>query len=261
MRDWKRSEIVASFSVDRSTSFEAVTPYYDELMSQVPYRMWVGYYLLLLSHQGVRPRRLLDIACGTGTMTEMLHEEGMKMAGFDLSPGMIAEARRKADSLNIDIRYEVFDAAAADMDDRYDGAYSFFDSLNNITDPERLQMAFDRAYEHLEPGGSFIFDMNTAYAFEQKMFDQRHLRKTSTLRYDWKGDYDPSTKIIRVDMKFWYGNREFHETHIQRAYDQDEVRAMLEASGFVDIRPFHSYTLNPPRHSSDRLHWAVLKPD
>ena len=244
----------------KATSFGAVTPYYDELMSQVPYRMWVGYYLLLLSHQGVHPKRLLDIACGTGTMTEMMHDEGFKMAGFDLSAGMIQEARRKADALNIDIRYEVFDAAVADMEDTYDAAYSFFDCLNNITDQERLQMAFDRAFDHLEPGGSFIFDLNTAYAFEQHMFDQKNLKKNAKLRYDWHGDWDPQTRLIQVKMKFWYGNQEFTETHIQRAYEQDEVRDMLAQSGFVDVRAFHSYTLNPPRHASDRLHWACIRP-
>src|SRR5437016_930908 len=78
-------------------SFAAVTPYYDELMKQVPYRMWTGYYLLLLSHQDIHPRRILDICCGTGTMCEMLTKEGFELAGFDLAPGMIDEARRKAE--------------------------------------------------------------------------------------------------------------------------------------------------------------------
>lgn len=79
-----------------ATSFGPVTPYYDELMSQVPYRMWVGYLLLLLAQQDVHPERMLDVCCGTGTMCEMLAREGYQMSGFDLSPGMIEEARRKA---------------------------------------------------------------------------------------------------------------------------------------------------------------------
>ena len=159
-----------------ATSFGPVAPYYDELMKQVPYRMWVGYYLLLLAQQGLRPKKILDICCGTGTMTEMMQDEGFKMAGFDLSAGMIAEARRKAHLHNLPIRYEVFDAAGADMQEDFEAAYSFFDSLNNILDADHLQKAFKRAYAHLLPGGSFIFDMNTAYAFEQRMFDQQHLK-------------------------------------------------------------------------------------
>lgn len=237
-----------------------MTPYYDELMGQVPYRMWVGYYLLLLSKQDVHPRRLLDICCGTGTMTEMLHEEGFQLAGFDLSPGMIEEARRKADAKNYAIRYEVADAAAADMGETYDAAFSFFDSLNNIVEPERLQMAFQRAYDHLVPGGSFIFDMNTAYAFEQQMFDQKQLKQNARLRYDWKGDWNPETRLIHVDMTFWYQGQQFHELHVQRAYEASDVRSMLEHAGFEEITAYHSYTLNPPRATSDRLHWAAVRP-
>jgi ubiquinone/menaquinone biosynthesis C-methylase UbiE len=240
-------------------SFGPVAPYYDELMKQVPYRMWVGYYLLLLAQQNLRPRRILDICCGTGTMTEMLQEEGFSMAGFDLSPPMIEEARRKAALKNLDIRYEVFDAAEASMGETYDGAFSFFDSLNNITEPDRLRAAFCRAAEHLESGGSFIFDMNTAYAFEQQLFDQQHMKPSSRLRYKWVGDWNARTRLITVTMQFWLGREEFQEVHVQRAYEQEEIREMLEEAGFTEIRAYHSYSLNPPRHTSDRLHWTAIR--
>jgi SAM-dependent methyltransferase len=241
------------------TSFGPVAPYYDELMKSVNYRMWVGYYLLLLSHQDVHPKRVLDVCCGTGTMCEMLEREGYRMAGFDLSPGMIEEARRKAARKKMPIRYEVQDAAEADMGETYDAAFSFFDSLNNILDPARLEMAFARVAAHLPPGGSWIFDLNTAYAFEQEMFDQENLRANAKLRYKWIGDYDPATRIIQVDMRFWYRGEEFHELHVQRAHPPEEVVAMLERAGFAQIRVFHAYTLNPPRHTSDRLHFACVK--
>lgn len=241
------------------TSFGPVAPYYDELMKQVPYRMWVGYYLLLLAHQDVRPKKLLDVCCGTGTMCEMLLREGFSIDGFDLSGAMIEEARRKAARKNLDIRYEVADAAEFDMGTQYEAALSFFDSLNNILDPNRLQMAFDRVSAHLPVGGSFIFDLNTAFAFEEKMFDQENLRANAKLRYKWRGDYDPSTRIINVDMQFWYRGEEFHETHVQRAHDPDDVITMLEGAGFGRIRVFHAYSLNPRRRNSDRLHFACIK--
>lgn len=240
-------------------SFGPVAPYYDELMRPVPYRMWVSYYLLLLAHQQYKPRTMLDVCCGTGTMCELLTDEGFVLNGFDISPGMIEVARRKAVDKGLEIRYEVFDAAEADMGQTYDAAYSFFDSLNNILDPERLQMAFHRVYEHLNPGGSFIFDLNTAYAFEQRMFDQTNLRPNAKLRYKWVGDWDPDTRIITVDMKFWRGEQEFSEVHTQRAYTEEDVRGMLAEAGFAEVHVFHSYTLNPPRHSSDRLHFAALR--
>ena len=228
-------------------------------MKFVPYRMWIGYYFLLLTQQDVHPEKILDICCGTGTMCQMLNREGFETSGFDMSPGMIEEARRKAALKKLDIRYEVMDAAEADMGEVYDSAYSFFDSLNNILDKDRLQMAFDRAADHLRPGGSFIFDMNTAVAFEEQMFDQENLRSNAKLRYKWIGDWNENTRIITVDMRFWHKGEEFRETHTQRAYDMEEVFEMLGDAGFEDVRAYHSYTLNPPRQKSDRLHYTAIK--
>src|SRR5690348_689295 len=96
-------------------SFTSVAPYYDELMRQVPYRMWVGYYLLLLSHQNQKPRRVLDVCCGTGTMCEMLTAEEMTLAGVDISPEMIREAKKKASRKHLDIDYFVADATNFDL--------------------------------------------------------------------------------------------------------------------------------------------------
>src|SRR3569832_215507 len=108
-------------------SFGPVAPFYDELMKPVPYRMWVGYYLLLLAHQNVHPRNILDVCCGTGNMCELLSQEGFTMEGFDLSPDMIQVARHKARKKHLKIRYECMDASTFEMGETYDAALSFFD--------------------------------------------------------------------------------------------------------------------------------------
>lgn len=228
-------------------------------MSSVPYHMWVGYYLLLLSQQDVHPKTILDVCCGTGTMCEMLFEEGFQTAGLDLSPGMIEEAKRKAAAKQLPIEYWCMDASTFELNRRFDAALSFYDSLNNIIEPERLQMAFHRIAQHLPPGGSLIFDLNAAYAFEQHMFDQQSLKPDAPLRYKWVGDWDPVARLITVHMKFWYKGEEFEETHVQRAYDEDMIREMLTIAGFVEIEAYHSYTLDPPRKKSDRLHYAAIR--
>jgi SAM-dependent methyltransferase len=229
-------------------------------MKPVPYRMWVSYHLLLLSMQEVKPKSMLDMCCGTGTMSEFMLREGFEVEGFDLSSDMIEIARQKAAKKKLPIRYEVADAATVDMGRTYDSVLSFFDSFNNIKDKEQLQAAFRSAYNHLVPGGSFIFDMNTAYAFEEKLFNQQDLSKSSKVRYRWKGDWDPKTRLIHVTMKFWVGDQVFEELHVQRAYGLEETIDMLMEAGFVDIRFFHSYTLQPPREKSDRIHFTMLRP-
>jgi ubiquinone/menaquinone biosynthesis C-methylase UbiE len=240
-------------------SFGAVAPFYDALMDTVPYRMWASYLLLLLSQQDVHPKRILDVCCGTGTMCELLDDEGFSMAGFDLSPGMIEMAREKAKHALKQIRYEVFDAAEFEMKDTYDAAFSFFDSLNYITEIDRLASAIRQVGRHVAPGGSFIFDLNTAYAFEARLFDQRAKGPKARVKYEWVGDYDPESRIIKVDMQFWYQGKEYHEVHVQRAHTDEEIRALLYEAGFTAIRCYESYSLNPPRPKSDRVHYSAIR--
>jgi ubiquinone/menaquinone biosynthesis C-methylase UbiE len=242
------------------SAFGEVAPYYDELMRSVPYRMWVGYYLLLLSVQDRHPKTLLDVCCGTGTMAEMLTAEGYEVAGLDISQPMIERARAKAARKKLPIEYWVADATGFELNRTWDAAYSFFDSLNNILKPSRVQAAIARVADHLPSGGSFIFDLNTAFAFEERMFDQQNLSARAKLRYKWSGDWDQDKRIITVTMRFWRDGREFEEIHQQRAYEQDEIIAMLEATGFTDIRTYNAYSLDPPRRTSDRIHYAAIKP-
>lgn len=228
-------------------------------MSGVPYRMWAGYWRLLIEQQGLHPKRVLDVCCGTGTLTELLARDGYEMAGIDISAPMLEEARASAARRKLTIRYLCADACCFEMDETFDAAFSFFDSLNYITSSDYLQQAIERVAAHVDPGGSFIFDLNTAYAFEKRMFDQSDLRQSSRLNYQWTGEYDASTLMIRVQMDFWVDGERFSETHWQRAHPLDEVQGMLERAGFGDIRLYDSYTLNRVRKKSDRVHFAAIR--
>jgi SAM-dependent methyltransferase len=242
------------------SSFGPVAPHYDLLMEQVPYDMWLGYLQLLWARHDLMCDRVLDVCCGTGTMALTLAGQGYDVAGFDLSAAMIDRARAKAAEHDQEVRFEVQDAAELEMGDTYEAAYSFFDSLNYITDPARTRLAIQRVAAHLEPGGSFIFDLNTAYAFEAGMFDQHERGRRAPIRYEWVGDYDPATRLIEVNMKFWTAEGEFREVHRQRAHETEEVLAWLSDAGFTDVSIYDSYTLDKPRRRSDRVHYVAQLP-
>lgn len=242
------------------SSFGPVAPYYDLLMASVPYRMWLSYWELLLIHQGIEPKSVLDVCCGTGTLTELVAAKVPNVAGIDLSAPMIERAKHKAADKGLPIRYEAADAAEFELHEAFEAAYSFFDSLNYLTTEEHLRRALHRVAAHVKPGGSWIFDLNTAYAFEQQMFDQKDLRAKAKLRYEWKGEYDPASRLIHVHMKFWtLDGQEFTETHVQRAHPLDDVVGMLEEAGFEKIRAFNSYSLDPVRANSDRVHLTAIR--
>lgn len=238
--------------------FQGIAPYYDHLMRAVPYPMWVGYYLLLLASIDSHPRTMLEVGCGTGTLCKLLSEEGFELSGLDISGAMIAEAQARHKGLPI--TFYQSDARTFELNRTFDSIFSFFDSLNNLLTLEDLGRAFQRVFAHLKPSGSFVFDVNTPYAFDQRLFDQRHMAKKSKLKYNWIGDYNPETKLIKVNMEFWWQDQHFTEVHNQRGYEMTEVAPLLYQAGFQEVRAFHSYGLEPPRKTSDRIHFTAKKP-
>jgi ubiquinone/menaquinone biosynthesis C-methylase UbiE len=252
-------------SAAEHAAFVAVAPLYDALMYGVPYRDWIVYLRDLLEVRHAHPRHVLDLACGTGNVSELLRAEGFDVTGVDIAPGMIAEAKRKAAERNLSIAYFVQDAAELDLPGRrFDLCVSLFDSLNYIVDPERLAQAMLRVAAHLTRSGLFIFDLNTEFALRNHFFDQDNLDTQERLRYDWDSDYFPRTRLCRVRMRFWYREengqeRAFEEVHWQYAYRAEEIMAMLNAAGFDEIATYQAYTLRAPGRTADRIFYVARK--
>lgn len=248
------------------TSFGPVTPFYDHLMAGVPYRFWMDYLEKVWKKHGQSPKTILDLACGTGTVSRKLVERGYLPTGVDLSAGMLHVARQRAAEAALSIAFLQQDAAELDLGDaRFDAAICFFDSLNYILEAERLQSAFARVYAHLVPGGTFFFDVNTEYALAEGMFNQSCTRKDEPLHYRWRSRYDPETRLCTIRMAFSHDDGSgvrtpFTEVHQQRGYTKGELTEWLGAAGFTGIMIYDAYSLDPPKKRSDRLFYFAVKP-
>lgn len=220
--------------------------------------MWITYLELLWTKLDVKPQNVLEVCCGTGKLCRALSKKGIRMTGIDLSQQMIDMAISKADDDNLEIAFSCQDAANFDLPWTFDAAFSFFDSMNYITQPDDCKSAIAATASHLQPGAPFIFDLNTAYAFEQRMFDQSDLKRDRKVRYKWLSNYDKDSRICRVDMSFWAGDRYFEEVHEQRAHSQEEIAKWMQAAGFTSVAFYDAYTLDRPRGKSDRVHVVGL---
>jgi ubiquinone/menaquinone biosynthesis C-methylase UbiE len=248
-----------------SSQFVAVAPLYDVLMQGVPYMAWVLYLRQILGVWNANPRRVLDLACGTGNVTQLLYHEGYEVTGVDIAPAMIEAAQRKAVEEDLPISYVVQDAAELDLGGRrFDLCTCLFDSLNYVVEPERLHKAFERVYTHLSQGGLFVFDLNSEYALKNHFFDQQNHFTDEPLKYDWKSTFFPETRLCRIDMEFvWNGEKgeplRFNETHWQYAYRQDEIMSMLERAGFGKREAYQAYSLRAPHKTTDRIFYVAQR--
>ncbi len=248
-----------------SESFRLVAPHYDTLMAGVPYDFWLRYLKKLLKINRAKPATVLDLACGTGNLTELLSQSKYQVTGVDISADMIRVAKLKAQQSSQEIEYYIQDAADMDLDGKtFDLVVSVFDSLNYITDPSKLQAAVKRVEQHLNPGGLFIFDVNSCFALQNNFFDQDNMYEDEALRYVWRSQYDPDTRICTINMRFFsMGPRgvdeEFREVHRQFAYTETELRDMLIVAGFKKLDTYRAYTLDSVTPTTDRIFFVAAK--
>ncbi len=261
---------------DEVSQFREVAPWYDILMADVPYDMWLRYVLSLYElhrphlqaarHSSAKgPLRVLDLACGTGAMALRFAKMGCSVVGVDLSEDMIRVARQRAREMALDMEFIAEDAATMRLPARrFDLCVSLFDSLNYIIEPERLQAAMCRVADALDDDGVFVFDMNTPYALRERLFDQEDQRASSAIRYRWRSSFDEATRLCTIRMEFntapkGSADNPFVEIHRQRAYDATEIEAMLRAAGFAEVASYHAYTYDPCSEAADRAYYVAVK--
>lgn len=239
------------------SQFNLIAPYYDDLMAGVQYRFWVDYVEQILNRIDFHPRAVLDVACGTGNVSEVMARRGYEVVGVDVAADMIEVARTKTGG----VKYHVQDIAELDLGRKFDLAISLFDSLNYITDVSHLARGIERVGDHLRAGGFFIFDINTIYALSHHFFDQANL--VIEPKYVWNSDYDPSTRICRVDMTFEVTEngqtKQFKEVHLQRGYSLEELSQMLIEASFEVVEVYHAYKFRKPTRRSDRVFFVARR--
>lgn len=240
--------------------FNEVAEVYDNLMSVVPYAWWVNYVRGLWRQFGWEPKRVLDLACGTGNVLLELRRRGYEVAGVDGSEAMIRVARRKVPA-EVPLYYQDFRALSLSPPP-FDACVCLFDSLNYLLHPNDLLQTFRGVRRHLVPGGLLVFDMNAIRALETGMFNQTGTGRDSTLQYEWHSAWEPATRLCTIEMEFRASDRDgprvFHETHVQRGYTQEEITGALEHAGFELLALYDGYTTDPPNPKTDR-YYVVAK--
>ncbi|MCR4436381.1 MAG: class I SAM-dependent methyltransferase [Clostridiales bacterium] len=224
---------------------------YDRLMYDVDYGTWADYIEGIFHKNGLKPSLLLDLGCGTGSFCIEMAKRGYDMIGIDLSNEMLWCAKQKSVQENLDILFLNQDMTRFELYGTVDAVVCLMDSLNYITDKRGLKRVFKLVENYLNPGGLFIFDVNTVYKFENILKDNIFFEIGDDITYIWENHYDRKRKICRFDLTFFVKEgqayRKFEETHFERAFSADELKKIisesgLELAGILDEMSFHSFS-------------------
>ena len=282
---------------DSYTGFAEV---YDELMDNVPYEEWAAFVVSVLKEYGVggvvpedtgelaknlatERNTVLDLGCGTGTLTELLARAGFDMIGVDNSEEMLEIAIQKRERSGSDILYLLQDMREFELYGTVGAVCSVCDSLNYILEDEDMVKVFSLVNNYLYPGGIFVFDFNTVYKYEQVIGDATIAENREDCSFIWENYYDREKRINEYDLTIFVrefsedrnrqsGKRKdeeeshapggdcgemfkrFTETHYQRGYTLDEMKGFLEAAGLLFVKALDADNRGGVRPESERIY-------
>lgn len=255
---------------------------YDELMDDIPYEEWCAFLLGIFRRYGVgdaavteadletvdeklRQERntVLDLGCGTGTLTELLAREGYDMIGVDNAEEMLRIAMEKRERSGLDILYLLQDMRELELYGTVGAVVSVCDSLNYLLDEEDIVQTFDRVNNYLYPQGIFIFDFNTVYKYQTIIGDATIAENREDCSFIWENYYHEDEEINEYDLTVFVAEdllfRRFQEVHYQRGYRLSQMKALLERAGLEFLEAMDADTHGEVRRESERVYVVARK--
>lgn len=237
--------------------YSVMARFYDAFTSDVPYQAWAEYLVSLFGAFHARPKLILDLACGTGSLTKLLAEAGYEMIGVDGSDDMLAAAAQKNAALLPPPLFLRQRMESLDLYGTVDAVVCALDSVNYLATPAALKAAFARVGLFLNDDGLFIFDVNTDAKF-RAIDAQAFVRETDGCFCVWQADYDAERRLIGYDLDFFVGGdnsryERFTERHVERAHTLPELQEALETAGMRLEAVYGELETRPPRPDDGRV--------
>ena len=238
---------------------------YDLFMDNIPYGEWTEYVKELLAEEGITNGILLDLGCGTGSVTELLAKAGFDMIGIDNSEEMLDIAMEKRYESGLDILYLLQDMREFELYGTVKGVVSICDSMNYILDDEDLLDVFKLVHNYLDNDGIFVFDMNTMYKYQEILADNTFAEDREESSFIWGNYYDEEDEINQYDLTLFVREedgryRKYEETHLQRAYEQETVEELIKESGLELLHVYDAFTKELPAEDSQRIYYVCRRP-
>lgn len=246
-------------------SYGIFSEFYDALTANVSYDTVAQVLSSLLTRYGKGRGLLLDLACGTGSVSVRLAEKGYEVIGVDLSPEMLSEAQNKAYSAGQNILFLCQDMTALDLYGTVDAAVCTLDGLCHLPNEESVSAALGKVSLFMNPGGVFLFDVNSVYKHRAVLGNNTFVYDTDDVYCVWQNTLLPDGVTVQMDLDFFEPVSDAgdyvrqSERFTERAYPRETLEAMLRKAGFTVLDVFDGYSEKSAHDTSERLLFAVRK--
>lgn len=211
--------------------------WYDALTGDVPYSEFADFYEAEFRRCGGEFRLLLDLCCGTGTLTCEMSKRGYELIAVDASVDMLMQAQQKAFSLPKPPLFLCQQAAELDLYGTVDAAYCSLDGMNYIS-PSDLPELIHRLRLFIRPGGLFVFDIRSVDWLES-MSGQVYVDEREDVLCLWRAELNEDKSAVSYGMNIFSREGELwrreDEEHTEYAYSFAFLRSALEKEGFFNV--------------------------
>lgn len=221
-------------------SYGPLASLYDRLTEDVDYEEFANFYEKIFSGLTKRPKTILDLACGTGSLTAIMSQRGYELIAADASADMLSEAREKCAEIPgiVPPLFLCQPMTGLDLYGTVDAAYSSLDAVNYLQ-PGELPRVFDLLHLFIEPDGIFIFDINSPERL-RSLDGSVSVDEDENMLCLWRADFDGGEQCLCYGMdiftrrgRFWQRSSEEHTEYV---HEPDTILRRLSEAGFVDIR-------------------------
>ncbi len=236
---------------------------YDKMMRDVDYLKWTDYIESIFSLYKIKPRDIVDLACGTGNITIIMADRGYNMIGIDRSHDMLQVAQEKARKKGLKIPFVCQDMRDLELHKQVDAVLIMCDGINYIIDDEDIDRVFYLIYNILRPGGVLLFDISTYYKLSTILGDNIMIDDDQGIFLIWENNFDKEESICTMDLTFFVEEnslyRRFDEVHIQKGHHAQDLIDKLKENKFININCYHHLTFDGPKKHSQRLMFVAQK--
>ena len=237
--------------------------FYDELTQNIDYSDKADYLCRIFDKFGHTPGYVLDLACGTGSLTIELKKRGFDIYGADASYEMVAEAQHKADDENLEILFICQEMQSLDLYGTINTCVCTLDSINHLKGREQVQKAFNRVSDFMEKDGLFVFDVNTLYKHRYVLGNNTFVYDTDNVYCVWQNMFDDKDYSVQIDLDFFIPDDEIYfrssESFKEYAYSVEDIEKMLNDSGFDILGFYHDMTFGKPLDETQRITFVAKK--
>lgn len=244
-------------------SYDNFSDFYDLLTDNVEYEKRADYFCRLLSMCGIRSGILLDLGCGTGSMSVQMTKRGFDVIGVDSSVGMLNAARQKAYESGAEVLLLNQNMQEIDLYGTVDCAICVLDGINHLESESDVKRTFEKVSLFMNRGGAFAFDVNTIHKHKSVLADNVFVYEPDDLFCVWQNSYNPADNSVDISLDFFEEEDGVYyrscESFTEQAYELDDIKRWLEEAGFEVVGVFDDMTTDPVKPETERAVFLTKK--